>query len=72
MLTVGVSAVVGAGIVWAIKESGINFEGIQLNGAVAFILGYAGGDVLENLYKILVKKPLLGPLESIIKASAKK
>ncbi len=71
-LTVGISAVVGLGIVWAVKGSGISFEGVTLNPAVAFILGYAGGDVLENLYKILVKKPILGPFQSLLKASAKK
>lgn len=72
LLTVGLSAVIGAGIVLAVRDSGISFEGVTLNGSVAFILGYAGGDVLENLYKILVKKPILGPVETVIKASAKK
>lgn len=69
LLTVGLSAALGAGVVWVIRDSGLSFQGLTLNGAAAFILGYAGGDVLENLYKILGKKPLLGPLESIIKAS---
>lgn len=67
--TVGISAVVGVGIVWAVQSSGIHFEGVTLNPAVGFILGYAGGDVLENLYKILIKKPILGPVESILKAA---
>ena len=70
--TVGVSAVVGFGIVWAVYGSGISFEGVTLNPAVAFILGYAGGDVLENLYKILVKKPILGPFEAILKSTDKR
>lgn len=71
-VTVGISAVVGLAVVWAIRESGINFEGVVLNPAIAFILGYAGGDVLENVYKILVKKPVLGPLTEIFKVIEKK
>lgn len=71
-LTVGISAVLGLGVVWAIKGSGLSFEGVTLNPAIAFILGYAGGDVLENLYKILVKKPFLGPLTKVLKVVEKK
>ncbi len=70
--TVGISAVVGLGVVWAIEGSGINFEGVTLNPAIGFILGYAGGDVLENLYKILVKKPILGPFKDALKIVEKK
>jgi len=71
-ITVGISAVVGLAVVWAIRESGINFEGVTLNPAIGFILGYAGGDVLENIYKVLVKKPFLGPLADVFKIVDKK
>jgi len=27
--------------------------------AVAFLVGYAGGDLLDNLYKIFLKKPVM-------------
>ncbi len=58
--SVGTSIVVGAGAVWVIKESGISFEGLQLNAALAAIIGYAGGDAVENIYKVILKKPTLG------------
>ncbi len=31
----------------------------NVNAPFAFIIGYAGGDFLENVYKIIVKKPSL-------------
>ena len=44
----------------AIKELGLTFFGLpQLTPALAFIVGYAGGDFLENVYKIIIKKPSL-------------
>ena len=27
--------------------------------ALAFVIGYTGGDFLENVYKIIIKKPSL-------------
>ena len=54
------SGVVGLLTAVAIKETGINFLGLDyLTPALAFIIGYAGGDFLENIYKIIVKKPSL-------------
>ena len=42
------------------KELGINLLGISLvSPAIAFVIGYAGGDFVENLYKIIIKKPSL-------------
>lgn len=70
-LTAGISALVGLGTVWAIHGSGFEFEGFVLNPALAFILGYAGGDIIENLYKILVQKPILGPFKNILKSTGK-
>jgi hypothetical protein len=29
--------------------------------AIAFVIGYAGGDFIENLYKIILKKPTIFP-----------
>jgi len=55
-----ISGVVGLLIAMAIKETGIKFLGSDvLTPALAFIIGYAGGDFLENLYKIIVKKSSL-------------
>jgi hypothetical protein len=43
----------------AIRETGIKFLGDDLAPALAFVVGYAGGDFLENVYKIIVKKSSL-------------
>lgn len=51
-----VSGVVGLMVAAAIRETGIKFLGNELVPALAFIVGYAGGDFLENIYKIIVKK----------------
>ncbi len=54
------SGVVGLLTAVAIKETGINFLGLDyLTPALAFIIGYAGGDFLENIYKIVIQKPSL-------------
>ena len=54
------SGIVGLLTAISIKETGITFLGIDyLTPALAFIIGYAGGDFLENIYKIIVKKPNL-------------
>lgn len=31
----------------------------NVNASLAFIIGYAGGDFIENVYKIIAKKPSL-------------
>jgi len=55
-----ISGVIGLLIAMAIKETGIKFLGSDvLTPALAFIIGYAGGDFLENLYKIIIKKSSL-------------
>jgi len=54
------SGIIGLLIAVAIKETGIQFLGTDvLTPALAFIIGYAGGDFLENLYKIIIKKSSL-------------
>ena len=51
------SGIIGLLIATAIKETGIQFLGTDdLSPALAFIIAYAGGDFLENLYKIILKK----------------
>ncbi len=52
------SGIVGLISVMAIKEIGFTLEGL-FTPALSFILGYAGGDFLENLYKIIIKKSTL-------------
>ena len=54
------SGIVGLLIAVAVSETGIKFLGVDyLSPALAFIIGYAGGDFLENLYKIIIKKSSL-------------
>jgi hypothetical protein len=43
-----------------IRDMGVTFEGIVgLSPAIALVVGYAGGDFLENIFKVLMKKPIL-------------
>lgn len=49
------SGVVGLISVIAIKEIGFTLEGL-FTPALSFIIGYAGGDFIENIYKIITKK----------------
>jgi len=53
--TMVTSGVIGLVSVWAIKSVGFTFED-AFSPALAFIIGYAGGDFIENIYKILIKK----------------
>ncbi len=54
------SAVVGAMAAWAVAASGLRPILVrELNPAIAFIVGYAGGDIIENIYKIIFGKTSL-------------
>jgi hypothetical protein len=58
-----ISAFVGLTVTWSIVESGISSPFLSdINPAIAFIVGYAGGDLVENLYKILINRTTLYPL----------
>lgn len=60
---IALSAFVGLTVTWAILKSGLSITVVaQINPAIAFITGYAGGDIIENLYKILVGRVTLYPL----------
>ncbi len=50
-----VSGLVGMVATIAIKELGFTLFG-QFTPALAFVIGYAGGDFVENIYKIIIKK----------------
>jgi uncharacterized membrane protein YdcZ (DUF606 family) len=53
-----VSGIVGVLTAMAVNEAGSNILNVSyFSPALAFIVGYAGGDFLENIYKIIVKKP---------------
>jgi hypothetical protein len=63
-----ISGMVGLLTAAAIKEVGITFLGLDyLSPALAFIFGYAGGDFLENIFKIIIKKPSLYSLPEDLK-----
>jgi len=49
------SGLIGISVVWAVKGVGFKFSGF-FNPSLAFIIGYAGGDFVENIYKIIIKK----------------
>ena len=55
----------GIGVVTAITvgELGVSFLGLPLTPAMALIIGYAGGDFLENIWKIITKNPNLYSFE---------
>ena len=54
------SGLVGLATAWAIKETaGQMLDLAYLTPALAFIIGYAGGDFIENVYKIIIKQPSL-------------
>ena len=55
-----ISSSIGLTITWAIANSGIKFTFVdEINPAIALIIGYAGGDLIENLYKIILGKDSL-------------
>jgi hypothetical protein len=52
------SGIIGLLAVVSIKEIGFTLAG-SFNPALSFIIGYAGGDFIENIYKIIIKKSSL-------------
>lgn len=55
MAMILISGVVGFTIVSALKGLDVSVLGRPLGPALGFIAGYAGGDLIENLYKIIFK-----------------
>lgn len=52
------SGIIGLLTAIVTKELGVTFLGTDyITPAIAFVVGYAGGDFIENLYKIILKKP---------------
>jgi hypothetical protein len=50
-----VSGIIGSVAALAVKEVGFTLLG-SFTPALSFIVGYAGGDFIENIYKIIIKK----------------
>jgi hypothetical protein len=53
--TTALSGLIGTVTAIAVKELGLTLFG-QFTSALAFVIGYAGGDFIENIYKIIIKK----------------
>lgn len=53
--TMFLSGVIGLLSALAVKEIGFTMLG-GFSNVLAFITGYAGGDFIENIYKIIIKK----------------
>ena len=52
------SGIIGTIAAIAVKELGFTLLG-NFTPALGFIVGYAGGDFIENIYKIIIKKSSL-------------
>lgn len=58
--TVAVAGFVGVVTALVVRELGLTFLGSSvLTPAMALIVGYAGGDLIENIWKIITKNPEL-------------
>ena len=55
LATLFISGVIGLVAGVAVKEIGFSWLG-SFTPALAFIIGYAGGDFIENIYKIMIKR----------------
>ncbi len=58
--TVIISGIIGFLSASAMQNIGFSLEG-AFTPALSFIIGYAGGDFIENIYKIIIKKSSLYP-----------
>ena len=51
------SGIVGLLVACSVSQAGVQIEGVEyISPAIALIIGYAGGDFLDSVYKILAKK----------------
>lgn len=53
------SGVIGTLSAMATREVGLTFFGRVFTPAIAFFVGYSGGDFIENVFKIVLKRPTL-------------
>ena len=53
-----ISGLVGMICAWITQDMGISFLGLEkIPLSIALIIGYAGGDFIENIFKIIIKEP---------------
>lgn len=56
--TVAVSGLIGMVCAWVVQDLGISLMGLEtMPLSIALIIGYAGGDFIENIFKIIIKEP---------------
>ena len=68
IFSVMVSGVVGLLAAWVTQDLGIKFLGLEtITPAIAIIIGYAGGDFIENIFKILTGKSSIYELPTVQK-----
>ncbi|MCD6500779.1 hypothetical protein J7K42_02040 [bacterium] len=60
------SGIIGISVAAAVKEIGFTYQSF-FTPALAFIVGYAGGDFIESIYKIIIKKSSFYPKDNSIK-----
>src|SRR3990167_8146545 len=61
--TVGLSGLIGFIAAWVTKDLGVSFLGMAtISPSIAFVIGYAGGDFIENLFKIISGKSSVFPI----------
>lgn len=68
LLMTGLSGIVGVISGWVF--AGV-IEAEAMNRLYAFLAGYAGGDFIENAFKIVFKKPTLFKLPEVLEGSLK-
>ncbi len=52
-----VSGLIGLATAWVVRDLGVQLFGVEeLTSGIGVLVGYGGGDILENLYKIVSKK----------------
>jgi hypothetical protein len=60
LLSIGISGGVGLLTAWVAQDLGITFLGLPgISASIAIIIGYAGGDFIENIFKIITGKTSL-------------
>jgi len=65
LLMIGLSGIVGPAAGWLVKGA-VELDGtLKVTKFYTFIAGYAGGDFIENIYKIIAKKPSLYSLSEL-------
>ncbi len=59
---IGLSGFIGLLAAYVTFDLGISFLGLAtVPPSLGIVLGYAGGDLLENLFKIIIKQPTIWP-----------